>query len=654
MKLKQAIIRNFRSVEEVVIDFVPSCRVLVGLNESGKTNIIKALALLDETRKSDASDIREQPLGKDKLTDSFVRFVFQLENQDLAQVHKLVSDAILCKSSNPTVGSVNGKGKTLKDFCALHGEAFYDVKIRPHKREVVCPMYLGDFQYHSSWRVPSAKAPRNAVVEGKGLPEPVKLSQYPLARAGDYSVTEEWLAPVEEDVLGALVRRSVEEIAKDKERRPNVQVWQYHDKNLLPDKVSIAKFRENPDSCPPLKNMFMLAGHEDKEIAASIKQNYENVPVNRFQNFLTDIAVKATQHFHHVWGEYKDIEFSLRVDSDNILPGITEQNTYDLGQRSDGFKRFVAFLLMVSANVKTENIRNTLLLVDEPETSLHPTGARALRDELIRISEKNYVVYGTHSVFMVDPDDVNRHYIVTKEEERTSAKAAKGGKNRDEIMDEEVLYKALGFTMFEVLQPQNLIFEGWRDKRLYEVALKQRTDLKEKLKSVSHCHATGVSTIGAVATFIDIAKRECVIVSDGDDAALKDQSKHREKNHAGAWYTYGDLAPKLQAITGEDFLRNEYIVKQIRVALPELDDSVIKELRLPEKTQKLENIKIWIDRHVVAETDADKQKKSVKRRLRLVKSALFGGALTHKNMDMPEYEKLLEQIVARLFPHKGK
>ena len=184
MKLKQAIIRNFRSVEEVVIDFVPSCCVLVGLNESGKTNIIKALALLDETRKSDASDIREQPLGKDKLTDSFVRFVFQLENQDLAQVHKLVSDAILCKSSNPTVGSVNGKGKTLKDFCALHGEAFYDVKIRPHKREVVCPMYLGDFQYHSSWRVPSAKAPGMLLLRVRDCPSPSNCHNIPLRARG--------------------------------------------------------------------------------------------------------------------------------------------------------------------------------------------------------------------------------------------------------------------------------------------------------------------------------------------------------------------------------------------------------------------------------------------------------------------------------------
>ena len=46
MKLKNATIRNFRSIDNQKIEFEPSCRILVGINESGKSNVLKALTLL--------------------------------------------------------------------------------------------------------------------------------------------------------------------------------------------------------------------------------------------------------------------------------------------------------------------------------------------------------------------------------------------------------------------------------------------------------------------------------------------------------------------------------------------------------------------------------------------------------------------------------
>ena len=46
MKLAQATIKNFRSIKSIKLEFDPACRVLVGINESGKSNILQALALL--------------------------------------------------------------------------------------------------------------------------------------------------------------------------------------------------------------------------------------------------------------------------------------------------------------------------------------------------------------------------------------------------------------------------------------------------------------------------------------------------------------------------------------------------------------------------------------------------------------------------------
>jgi predicted ATP-dependent endonuclease of OLD family len=41
---------------------------------------------------------------------------------------------------------------------------------------------------------------------------------------------------------------------------------------------------------------------------------------------------------------------------------------------------------------------NKVILLDEPETHLHPSGQKYLRNELLKISENNLVIYATHSI----------------------------------------------------------------------------------------------------------------------------------------------------------------------------------------------------------------------------------------------------------------
>ena len=59
MELEKVILFNFRSIKYVSIDFNHKCRILVGINESGKTNILKALSLLSEEAPISKDDIRE-------------------------------------------------------------------------------------------------------------------------------------------------------------------------------------------------------------------------------------------------------------------------------------------------------------------------------------------------------------------------------------------------------------------------------------------------------------------------------------------------------------------------------------------------------------------------------------------------------------------
>src|SRR5206468_7778106 len=118
--------------------------------------------------------------------------------------------------------------------------------------------------------------------------------------------------------------------------------------------------------------------------------------------------------FSSVWKEHQSPSRERVPAGEQPIRGVREKNRYDCARRSDVFKRFVSFLLLISANAKSGSLADTLLLIDEPDTSLHPSGTRFLRDELLRIAKTNYVAYSTHSIFMIDRDNIGRHIIVTK------------------------------------------------------------------------------------------------------------------------------------------------------------------------------------------------------------------------------------------------
>ena len=89
---------------------------------------------------------------------------------------------------------------------------------------------------------------------------------------------------------------------------------------------------------------------------------------------------------------------------------------YDFNQRSDGFKHFFSILLNLSAENKTGQLKNNIILLDEPELHLHPSGQKYLRDELLKIAENNLVIYATHSIYMVDKLNIDRHLSIKKQE----------------------------------------------------------------------------------------------------------------------------------------------------------------------------------------------------------------------------------------------
>lgn len=628
MKLDRVEIKNFRSIQDIKIDFDPPCRVLVGINESGKSNILNALALLsDDYDPVKKDDLREALPDEDPIDESYVRFVFKFQKEESDELLEKVSFQILSSAKNPDIVSVGAKNKSVKEFCATRNEGLYSANIIDENKSFRYWKLGAGYKLIKGWYKPTAACPKDFTAELKG--QQYKLAEYKLIRGADFGeIPEGHLEEATIEDLAELSGNVVTELTK--ENLPDTLFWEYDEDNLLPGNVKIVDFSTNPNSCIPLKNMFALVGIDD--IKASIDDARKGTD-NQFQNYLNRIAKKTTNHFRNVWKEYKNIEFSLKLNADQIIPGVKEKNTHDFARRSDGFKRFVTFLLMISVNVKTDNLRDTLLLIDEPDVGLHPSGARYLRDELIRISQTNYVVYSTHSIFMIDSGDISRHYIVKKKDEVTSIESAK----ESNIADEEVLYNALGHSVFAIIKENNLIFEGWKDKHLFCVALENTSaDLKRKYKDVGVCHAKGVKTVKAITPMIELAKRKCVIVSDSDKPAKEQQKIYKNDKGFGDWKTYQDIDSTIEAVTGEDFVKSDFIAKQVNAALSGMTMPTFPEATLSNKKGKLVAISKWlIDNGMTADQAKDT--------IETIKNSVFE-KLKYSNIDETEYAKLLRGI----------
>jgi energy-coupling factor transporter ATP-binding protein EcfA2 len=540
-------------LKDVTISFDQRCRVLVGINESGKSNILKALSLLDPDCKVQSGDLRD--FSPDESTDqsAFVRFVFGVDKDERIECLESVAEKLLSSNANVPIVRIGERNLTLAQFVDSHSEVLYQADLRTGKKNPL------------SWKLPDGYS----IVEGWYEPIPnVPADAHVLLESGEtrllselegihrqYLGESEFISAVDESHLRPLTMDSLEEVVAShlrglvEEGKPDCLYWTYSDSQLLPGQISLDGFSANPAICEPLRQMFALAGFDSATQAITEAK----ARPNGIRNLLNRVGEKATAHMRGVWKDYRGIKIELAQNGPHIDACVKDQhNLYNFDRRSDGFKRFISFLLLVSAKVRNAELVNTLYLHDEPDIGLHPSGARYLRDELIRIAEQNYVVFSTHSIFMIDRENVQRHFIVTKKDEITSVAQA----DASNITDEEVLFNALGYSLFESLRAINIIFEGWRDKELFRRALSGSTPrikkLKKSFEKFGLCHAKGVKDVGRITPLLELAGRAWLVVSDADKPAVEHQNLY---DGDGPWFRYDQLLDGTTAVTGEDFIK---------------------------------------------------------------------------------------------------
>ena len=538
MNLTKIIINNFRSIKEETILLDHNCLILLGKNEAGKSNILKAIAAVFGNYPLTDKDKRKR-IDTEKIDKHRITAVFELNKTNI--VNLVIG--FLKNYTNHNKIKFKSK-KTIYDFAAFYFNEF------------LISTLIGDEKkpYYSRW---------DRKNEDFELEEPLYLIGNDIVLTSIGST----LFDLESQMFIHL-----QNVYKEKPQK--CIYWKYDDSLLLPSKVSIAEFILNPSSVKALENVFTLCERENikKEFEDTLSQDGD------YSNLLEQVSKSISSTFQKIWKDFKDTSIQLTADGGEILIKVVNKTKYSFEDRSDGFKRFISILLMLSTESRSNKLHERdLILIDEPDQSLYPTSARYLRDELLSISKKSKVIYTTHSQYMIDSSCIDRHLIVEKKDDITTIR--KEDKNAS-FSNDELLRQAIGSSIFECLQPINIIFEGWLDKEIF----KKYCDFKKigkDFKNFGVVYLGGISGVETLVQLLILAKKNFIIISDSDKPSIdrRETFKKSYKEYEDCWLAYADVTKSTS--TMEDYFETEYLKKTL---------SEFKEYAYDEKINAIENI----------------------------------------------------------------
>ena len=202
--------------------------------------------------------------------------------------------------------------------------------------------------------------------------------------------------------------------------------WTAKEQYLISKAIPINEFKENPNNSIPLKNCFKLAGIDwyQKDIGATSTQIHSSDTLQILEELDKKTRLKSvTKHINKIWTEHK-IKITFYIDNNDykinfhIEDSEPDSKAQTVDQRSDGFRQFISFLLTISAENKNGELSNSMLLIDEPETHLHPQAQKYFLQELIKITDNdrnnNIVIFATHSTHMIDKENLNNYFRIQK------------------------------------------------------------------------------------------------------------------------------------------------------------------------------------------------------------------------------------------------
>ena len=431
MKLRSFRVQNYRCIDDSGEAPVEHIKALVGKNESGKTSILRALHKFNPASPEPYNGLKEFPRRRfheyeDKAT--VVELKFSLDPEDRNVLSEI--DQRLAEVSGASVK---------KDYAGRYAvELLPDIQIPSPNLKGIFPLLI---QLRGAIdRLDDTVSGREGGVRwklldaltrvGTGIGEETDLSIASSSREAFVRQVQEIQTLVgkspdegSQKVIGDIVRlilNTIDWASIDSrinkyivERLP-VFVY-FENYAILSGRIHLPSFAErfragllSPEENTASMLLSFLKLDPEKLVKLGTrdgKSSQEMQDAFDTRALMVDrAALSVSGLLADIWQQRK-ARLDLAIDGDYLrlwVADAVDGSRVELEQSSKGFQWFLSFYIVFMT--ETLEGRDTVLLLDEPGLHLHAAAQQDLLRVLARLSEKNLVIYSTHSPFMIDLD----------------------------------------------------------------------------------------------------------------------------------------------------------------------------------------------------------------------------------------------------------
>ena len=419
MRLRKFRARAYRCIHDSGEIRVGDLAAFVGRNESGKTTILQALTLLNKDQQVSELDLCDEMTEELKQEVRLAEGEFSLNHYET----KLIKDTF------PSISEI----KKIKIFRTntnpIPQYDFGDVEISEAENSGLNSWenfrekflsFLDMIPNHVRIKLDTG------FFQGQA-PETEEIFRNEMAEFGNNlqvlasdepQVIEEWNKISDENdsnfqglLVGTTERMALENFI-DANLHPrfvyfsdykkiigNINLNEYRKERTGP---SIEFSEEEFDKADTVDNLFYLAELDVDEL-----EEVKNSP-SQLIRLLNTSSKRLTEKLNPAW-KGDPIHVELRLNPNNVMSVVisdvhkdgTVTNTGLLNRRAEGFKWTFSFIVNFAAETQRAELKEAILLLDEPARNLHPTQQRGISDLLKSLAGSNQVLYATHSPYMI-------------------------------------------------------------------------------------------------------------------------------------------------------------------------------------------------------------------------------------------------------------
>ena len=420
MRLRRFRVRAFRCIHDSGYITVGDLAAFVGRNESGKTTILQALTLLNKDEMVSDLDLCDELTDELKSEIKLTEGEFDLNENEMELLEEKFPNLSIKKikifrtNKNPQIqyDFIDSEFSTKKDTILKSWKNLTDdlknfVEIIPNH---VSKQLDTEF-FQSSMPIDketfSVKLDTlNKTILDAASQEPQVISEWKdlydqiMGNFDSVFVSNKKRKELEKFILDTLHPRFVY-FSDYKKILGNINLNEYL-KDPTTSDVGGIEYLEEFDRAETVKNLLYLAELEIGEL-----KNASSSP-SKLIKLLSTSNKKLTARLNPSW-KGEPIHVELRLNPGNIMSVIisdvhkdgTITNTGLLNRRAEGFKWTFSFIVNFAAETQKAELKEAILLLDEPARNLHPTQQLGISDLLKNLTGSNQVLYATHSPFMI-------------------------------------------------------------------------------------------------------------------------------------------------------------------------------------------------------------------------------------------------------------